>query len=615
MVRQYKRDIIAVCLIAFIFLGICIYKLTMSGEFSGDEFFTLQDTLGFVYTGQWRRWDFGTNTLMEYGNGAKLDFFLLALWIRAVGQKAILLRSLTVFYSLLTVFSFYYIVRRLTGSFEWTLLASLFWTLNSTFITLSTIVRGYGLMCLLMSWVFYFSYQALHDENKINWRCAFAAAVLLVAAFYVRVYVVLYMVGLASYVLWNGIRTKNRKFCVLGGAFWLVVVSMFVGTAIRLDTWLPFLYSICNRLRKYAAFGFRNVEYLIDLGRLFYSIPITVAALVLLLVCVFRKCDKIEEKQKNILVYCSSIVITTLLLFLFVVDWQCSNRYLLPIYPLAIIVFTGGVYLYSRNENGICRGFFYGILFCCLFTSVKETLTAGSGEGGNFQEAYEELAEYQEGSVAFITGHFLREYYAKEILGNYIWQPMTSKRNVPDTDNLEELSKIAREHPRGIITCDDEKWYHFRNSFWQLLNMDAFKRITGPGVDETGVSNWEYHICHRAEGEEINPDESDKVLFGYNFGGAVQINEKEDKTVVKLQLNGSVSERTLLCLKINQYHADGKEQRHVQLVLEPNDSQIQYYRIELENKGFIPNKSVLDDNYYIYTGSEEPEQFEDCYVM
>lgn len=629
--KENKKDIIAVTLIAVLFLGLCIYKLATGGEFSGDEFFTLEDTLGFAYTGQSYEWDFGTGAVSDNLVSFKMDFFLLGLWIRIFGENAFALRSLTVIYSLLSVISFYYIAKKMTGSFEWSVQAGVFWATNVVFTTISTIIRGYGLMILLMTWVFYLSYQALNYEKQFapqsklqyiwysyfnfGYHYAAGALILLIGAFYVRVYVLLYMMGMATYILWKGLRTKTPKFLIWGMTFWGIVALVVLGTAVRIEQWVPFLGSICDRLRKYGAIGFRNIEYVTDLSTLFYFIPVTVLGILLLIYCLFIRKNVIEEKQKDVLGYCSSIVITTLVLFLLVVDWSHSNRYLLVIYPLAIIVISGGFYLYSKENVGISRGFFYGVLFFCLIANVRDVFVAEGGEAGQFQEAYTELAEYLEGESVFITGRSLRQYYAREILGEYEWQPMASKSDVPDTDNLAELSEIGKVHPVGIITCDNEKWYHFRSSFWQLLNMDAFERITGPGVDETNVSNWAYHLCYPIAGEEIDEENRETILFGYNFGGASHITEEDGKTIVELQINGSVSEQMLLCIKVNQYHAEGKEQRYVQLMLEPNESSVQYYRIELENEGFIPNRSVLDDKYYIYTNEDEPREFEDCYVM
>lgn len=628
--KRCQRDIIAIFFIIIFFLALCFHQLAVAGEFSGDEFYSLRDTLGFAYTGKFYAWDFEKGQISNHLLSFKLDFFILGLWIRIFGENATALRGLTVCYGVLTLISFYYICRKLTRSFEWTVIAGACLAFNVAFVRISTNVRGYGLLILLMVWIFYLTYRMLNYEktamqpNKIQnfkheylngaWLYAAAILILLIAAFHIRVFVMLYMVGIVTYVLWKGIWKKNKKFYILGTVFWAAVVGAFLGARIQLDKWLPFLHSICGRLRKYALIGVRNGEYLTDIGSILYFTSATVfGGGLLLYLLLFRK-NEIEEQVKDILLFCSSIVITTLFLFLFVVDWAHNYIYVSATYPLVILIISGGYYLYSKQKKGIFRGFFYGILFCCLLAEAKDIMITKK-ENGKFQEAYTELAAYLKDEPVFITGQFFRHYYAKEILGDYVWQPMTSKSDAPDTDNLEELSEIAREHPIGIITCDDGKWYHFRNSFWHLLNMDAFERITGPGVDETGVSNWAYHICSRIEGEEINPDESDTVLFGYNFGGAVRIKENENKTVIELQLNGSVSERTLLCLKVNQYHTDGKVQRYVQLILEPNDEQVQYYRIELENEGFLPQKSVLDDNYCIYTGGEEPEKFEDCYIM
>lgn len=628
--KKYKWDIIACFVILIFFLIICIHQLAVAGELGGDEFYSLRDTLGFAYTGQFYEWDFEKGQISDHICPFKIDFAILGIWIRIFGENAVALRGLTVCYSVLTIISFYYICKKWTSSLEWTIIASMFLAVNSSFVMMSTNVRGYGLMMLLMIWVFYLTYQMLnHKKNVIqqnktqdirqryfNTIGYYAAAtfILLLIAFNIRVFVMLYMVGIATYILCKGIWKKNKKFCILGSVFWGTIVGIFLGAGTHLDRYLPFLRGVCERLRKYALLGVRNREYLVDIGNIFYFVPVTMLGIgMLLYLLIFRK-EEIEERLKDILLYCSSIVVTTLFLFLFVVDWAHNDIYMIAIYPFTILIISGGFYLYSRRKKGIFRGFFYGILFCCLLAEAKDILITKK-ENGKFQEAYTELAAYLKDAPTLITGQFLRHYYAKGILSDYVWRPMTSKEDVPDTDNLAELSEIGREYPVGIITCDDEKWYHFRNSFWQLLNMDAFERITGSGVDETGVSNWAYYICHRVEREEINLDESDTVLFGYNFGGAVQIQENENKTVIELQLNGNVSERTLLCLKVNQYHTDGKAQRYVQLVLEPNDSPTQYYRIELDNEEFVPNKSELDDHYYIYTSNKEPEEFEDCYIM
>ena len=50
----------------------------------------------------------------------------------------------------------------------------------------------------------------------------------------------------------------------------------------------------------------------------------------------------------------------------------------------------------------------------------------------------------------------------------------------------------------------------------------------------------------------------------------------------------------------------------MQLVLEPNGRDRQYYRIVLENDN-PPERSALDDSYYIYQNGKEPEAYEDCY--
>jgi len=625
--QKYKKDILAVLILLFFFGNLCCYQLFSAGEYSGDEFFTLEDTLGFLHTGKWVEWDFITETTK--GPSADSPYFLLlSLWIRAFGTNPLATRSLSVFLGLFGVLSYYYVARKLTGNMAWALLSGILFVTNATVVGVAISVRGYALLLLLNIWIFYFIYLALNYEWRrdvhgragtflkeylgFGYHYVAAALLLIFIAFKIRVFEPLYLIGICVYTVYRAFRTREKKFIITGSLFSAAVILFVLAAVLQLERYLPFFAGIIVRLQQFGSLGAGSPEYWGDLFYLFRIVPVTVAGYLLTGWCLYSKKVNVDRHEKDVVVFMASIAFATVLFFATAVNRAHIEKYIVAIYPAAMLTVVAGFYFYFREKRG-SRGLFWcGVLFCCFAVNVLGIWTERE-EGECYTEAYEKVAEYTRGKPVFITGIRLRGYYANDILGAYTWQSMTDKGTAPDISHLEELSAIGREHPQGILTCEEVRWYHLRNSFWQLLNMDSFEKISGTGLDETRVANWAYHLSYPEEGA-IREEERSITVFGFNFGGASHITEKEDRTVVELELNGSVPEQMLLCMKVNQYYAGERKQRYVQLVLEPNGESVQYYRIELEND-MAPLKSTIDDSYCIYSNGNEPESYEDCFTL
>lgn len=631
--KPYRQDILLLLVILVVFTALAVYRVVTGGEYSGDEFFSLKDTMGYAYTGKTMEWDFHTNGITDVNVGLPFDFRLLGWWMRLVGTNIVLLRGLSAVYGALAVISFYYVVRRLTGSTEWTALAAILLATNAIMLNLSSIVRGYTLLLLLNIWIFYFIYRALQGRGggepksragtflrrwlDFDYRYAVPALVLICLAYSVRIFELFYLIGIGVFILLKAVTGKEKRYLVTAGVFWGAFILLIAAYILHLERYLPALRMITGRLEQYASIGLHHIEYIWDMAAVCRFFPLTIAGLALLAALLPRKDGGLEGRQRDVVLYMASVVICTVVLFVAVVDWQHDRRYLFVIEPALFVMIAAGFYLAGRRFGRECRAFLYGILLFGIGINIYGVCLEPWEEGGRtyYTQAYEKVAEYLQGKPAFITGIYLRGYYARDILPDYIWRPMTSKGDGPDgeTNNLAELSEIGREYPQGILTCEEEKWYHFRNTFWMLLQTDAFERITGGELDETQVGNWAYHFCYPTEGG-IPEGEGATTLFGYNYGGASRVTEADGKTVVELELNGSAPEQTLLCIKVNQYYAGEKKRRYVQLVLEPNGRDRQYYRIELENDS-PPDRSALDDSYCIYQNGKEPERYEDCYSL
>lgn len=630
ILKKYDFDVIAMVVIVAVFLGLCICRIITNGNYSGDEFYTLEDTLGYLYTGQHLKWDFNANMVTDENAVRQLDFFLLRWLIRIVGTNVYILRGLSAVYSVLTLISLYYIIRKMTKSNEWAVQSCAVLAVNPLFIEMSAIVRGYALLLLLNVWIFYFLYCALNYDGShvskykfhqcFDYRYMFAAFILIYGAFRIRIFQILYLSGIGIYMIIRAIRTREKKFVVMSYGMLIGVLGFLLAIGIHMEKYFSILEPVTAKLERYVSLGWNNSEYIVDLLKIFCFFPMTIGSLICLIVFWTQKdAGLLENKQKDVLLYMFSIVIGTVFLFVTVVGWPYVGRYILPIYPAMIILVTGGFYLFSRTVGDKKYGFMCGMLIFSIGINIYTVvidIREGGSESAHYPEAYEALEEYikdTEDAVPFITGIRLRGYYAKEILGEYIWYPMTSKSEDPNVDNLLELSEIGKTYPQGIITCEEEKWYHFRNSFWKVLQTDAFERITGGEKDDTRVGNWAYHLSYEIEGE-IAEENKNTTLFGYNYGGSSHIYEEDGKTVVELEINGRPPELTMLCIKINQFYDGEKKSRYLQLILEPEGEFVQYFRIELENQE-TPRKSMLDDSYYIYVDGKMPEAYEDCCVL
>lgn len=603
--------------ILILFTVLCLVRILPGDELNGDEFFSLEDSYGRAFHGVAERWDFVTDSGIgePLGTLKKLNpyFGMLGLWMRIFGVTETSMRLLSMLWGITAVVSIYWVTKKRTTNALWGYANAIVLALCPWFISMSTIVREYTMLTCLNIWIFYFAYKALNAE-KFDWKSIVPAFILACAAFCIRIFEVIYLLGIGVYIIYKAIRTRKKQFLILAVLEAAGVLFLVPVLAIHPDKSVPLLGTIVEFWDEFALFGLRNGSYWINVLKIIFW-PVSALSLGILFFSVlFNKEESDVKSDVDIVVFMLCIVVATLTVFTTLVNWPESPRYTLAVYPAAIFVLTSGFFI-SNHSSDIVKYFLYGILCCCIAINLLSVWprTFRRDASKPYSKAYTELAEHAGDEPFFITGIRLRGYYANDILPDYTWRALTSKVDEDSNiSHLEELCDIGIQNPEGYLYCETERNYHLRNGFWNFLNMDSFEKITGDGIDDTGINTWAYQLVYPSEGE-IAPGEGKTVLFGYNFGAVSRITEEEGRTILELQINGDMPSKMLLSVKLNQYHDGECTKRYTQLVLLPHYGEKQYYQIIFDNSRAV-NRSELDHTYSFYDG-EEPEYYEDCYSL
>lgn len=614
--KTYYKELTALAIVLAVYLFMGIFWLMMRGEVCEDEFYSLRDVWGLFSTGQNLKWDFYLKSVTSEQLSSQLDFILLAKWMRLFGNSPLAMRSLSTVYGVAAVASFFFCIYKLSRNLTYTFWSTLVLSVNLDLIEMSAFIRGYTLLLLLNVWIFYWAYRALNTD-KIRNIFGYGLVVLALSylACWVRTFELLYLTGIALYIIIKAFLSREKKYIVMALLIVLGIGAIIVACNFPADFNIPLYRFVVNQLKEYANIGWNQPEYIKDMLDVFLFYPITIAGIVLAIGCILKR-NSVTKEQKDIMIYAGSLVCGTLFSFVCLMDWGHDSRYLLVIYPFMSLFVMGGFCFYTEAGNERRKGLVYGILLGCIGINIYGSIVQASNyTNERFAEAYKKMADYivSEGmTVPVFIGFEMREYYARDIVGEHVWVSMVQRSDEDFTDHISDLSKIGAEYPQGIITIENRQGAGITKEFEQLLNSDALEQITGQAVDGNGVGGWAYYIENVREGK-IEGDKT-PIRFGYNYGGAVRTTEEEDKTIVELEINGSAPELTLLCIKVNQFSEGDGRQRYVQLVLEPNGQPLQYYRIELRNERKM-DQSSIDETYYVYVNEKEPQMYTDCYTF
>lgn len=600
---ELKKEILSVCFILGSFFTLCLLRCLRQGEYYGDEFCSLRDAAGYAYTGKWMQWNFLTGTTTSNTVKATPFFYVLAWTIRLLGTGETELRMLSVLFGTLSVVSFYAIIKKYNKSMLETFFFTMALAVNPVLIELSLMVRGYTMLLLVNIWLFYFAFKFLHDGNILY---IVPTMILVYLAYQIRIFEVLYLFGLGIYVTYLAVVKKKKKYYVMSALFWMSLFILTIILALGLGKYFPLgLDGVLGEIDRLTRFEVRHLRYWKELGKVFCFLPATLTSAFLTIY--YHNRAVFNEEEKDCIVYCMCIALGTLLLFSTIVEWTYGSDYVFAVYPSLVVMLLFGYIKAIRSEKEWVKGFWtMSLIANLIFNAIVIVYDAENLQLEGHVEAYQKIEEYTDGTPTFLTGIAFSDYYAKNILKDYIWQPMSNSQFENQYDHIGELIDISLEHPKGIITCENKRTYQFNPFFESILNGNMFKKITGEGIDDTKIETWAYHIVHENTILEEWEGNGQVILFGNDFGGVVQIKDKEACVNIKLKINGSVEEEMLLGIKVNMYAKGDCRQEYIQLLLEPNNQETQNYEIELEKpEGTEYDKIVIDDSYSFLKISED----------
>lgn len=599
---EHKKELLSVSIILGSFLALCLLRGLCQGEYYGDEFCSLRDAAGYAYTGRWLQWDFLTGTTTANTAKAMPFFYILAWTIRLFGTGEMILRLPSALFGILSVASFYIIIRKYNKSTLEVFFLTMALALNPVLVELSLMVRGYTMLLFLNIWLFYFIFRFLHDSSIY----IVPVLILIYLAYRIRIFEVLYLFGIGIYVTYLAVTEKKRKYCIMSILFWVGLFMLTMILIFGLGSYFPLgLDRLFGEVERLTNFELKHLRYWKQLGKVFCFFPATLFSICLIIY--YHGRSAFNKQEKECIIYCTCIAIGALLLFSTIIEWPYGSDYVLAIYPSLVVIMLFGYIKAIRCEKEWGKGFLTMALMASLiFNAISIIYDAENLKLEGHLEAYEKIREYTEETPTFLTGIAFSDYYAKDIFKNYTWKPMTNSQFENQYDHIGELIDISETHPEGIITCEMGRIYQFNPFFYNVLKGNMFEKITGEGLDDTRIETWAYHIIHEKSLLEDWEEDGKVILFGNDFGGLVRIEDGEECVSIKLKLNGSVSEEMLLGIKVNMYTQGECRQEYVQLLLEPNQKNAQSYEIELEKpKGIIYDKVVIDDSYSFLVTHED----------
>lgn len=502
---EYEKFVIALIIIGF-------FTLTLRlgyHNFREDEYLVIGAAAGYLFTGQFSIWDWLSESLIMEYQRAWPHTWLVANSFKILSISEWSSRIVSVFFGLVFYIVAYPIGKFFTGNKNIALLFLFTLVFNPSYLDIFRLTRMYALLLPLFLIMAYTFYRGLTEELTINikykklntivnkylnfnYYFLIASVLLLYLTYLIHINALVILPAAYIYVLIMAFLEKKKKYLFLSfaGAILFVILLFYkqlgyTGSIFYLLSRVLSFISI-GETRAYAF----NYSYLDSLFQYPFGLYAGCLLAIFLIFLVFNKKQLIEERTKRY-IYLYTIVIFSLIFFIFFADRYASFVYIAHITPFSIILIIVCFWYISEKllkySNQIKIVF---VLIAFVVITYYNALTKLYGNDhiyGNFQEAYQVIIDNYNCEEEVIFGQYLRTFYLRDLVGAKTIDMLYDEKYayhefMQDLDNFEA----------GWLTWETRKDYHINPEIVRFIDKN-FIKYHGKGIDDTKVEVYYYN--------------------------------------------------------------------------------------------------------------------------
>ena len=234
------------------------YKQEVIAQLSRQSIITVADLQKYQKVSPDKNWSDTLKALKTSPEHAPLYFMLASFWVKFWGNSIITVRSLSVVFSLISLFCIYWLSQELFNSNYAAIISVLLMAISPFYVAYAQEARPYSLwtVTILIS-----SIMLLKATKRNNWFNWFFYSISLTISFYTSLLSILVILGQLLYVLWEKTKIKQT----------LIAITIAVITFIP---WLLVIFNHWQRLEENTTWIQESMDILAMVAVWLYSIAI-----------------------------------------------------------------------------------------------------------------------------------------------------------------------------------------------------------------------------------------------------------------------------------------------------------------------------------------------------
>lgn len=493
-----EKLLIWTALIGIIVMGAAlrIYQVG-STDFVGDEFQVINAAAGFLYTGDFYRWDWIDKEpfCLEkvescYYDRAWPHTLLVALSFGTFGVSEFSARLPSVAFGVLTILISYFVSLYFTKNKLASLFLALLVSISPAYISLSRYVRMYIVLLPLFLLLTYLGIRTLSESFipksfgiignllkkllPIHWPLAGLALILLVVNYYIHInsLVIVPALMLFSFLAIALVKKRERyKWIIIATisfvGFLLVAILLMLGVA-------PHQYFL-------TFFEKNNTAYFNHMFSFPFGMPITFFLVIIASITAFLK------RQLQILSL-AGIVFFGLIFFIFIADRYAAFVYTSHLTLLVIILSVVGlITLLSRLNRFAQIAMVFSIGLFMLFTVSLDTGNRYHQQGSSLHsQAYQIIEDNYDYGQDTLFLQYGRLYYLRDLTKAKRVSMMSNQQYA-----YEQFLIDIYEARNGWVAWETGKSYHLQPAIIDFIDSNL-EKVHGEGIDLTRVEVYKF---------------------------------------------------------------------------------------------------------------------------
>jgi len=494
--KQHELLIVAILLVIN---AIALFYRLGSEGFREDEFQVVDSAAGYLFSGQFARWDWIEQTVGTAYARAWPHTFLIAQSFKVFGISEWSARLVSVLGGI-TFFICLYIFARYFTNKTIALLTLFSASLYPSYLKLFRYTRMYALLLPLSLILMYCIYRGITGDWQLktgfkrfdsfickyfnyDYRFLIISIPLMYLTYLIHVNSLIIVVAAYFFVCALAIKERKSKYIFLT-IFGLIIGVIAVSALVYLENSESINYnyeSLPSFLNFISAFEYRKLIYLDHL----VSYPFgKIAGLSLIAMLGYILVAKYEFSEfVNKYLYLMIIGISSSIFFIYVANRYASYYYISHITPISLLLIISGLWYFSKMifKKPFVVIALLGIMIFSGFQNEIETIYGGESKFGDFETAYQVIIENFDYDKDIVFGQYLREYYLKD-MDSFEYISMQNNRKYTYDQFLADIEG----HDSGWLTWESRKSYHVDNQIIKFAN-EHFYKIHSRDVDDTGV--------------------------------------------------------------------------------------------------------------------------------